>query len=185
MLLLRTSLIFALGLSVNTTMASDSLENTLTVYSQGEQPLLLAKRRDGRQRGECGISPTPWALNLCKSNTFCYVSQEQVSLWLPEDQRSKGTVRAVIENTQSGAETKLSWRSWAPTLAWPTEKMPLSSEDVSFSIELKKRRESVFYKEIFLYPIPAYLQTNSERADWMKDNGCTSQADRLLEAQMT
>ncbi len=184
MLLLRTFLILALGLSVNTTMASDSLENTLTVYSQGEQPLLLAKRRDGRQRGECGRSPSLWALNLCESNTFCYVTQEQVSLWLPKDERLNKSVRAVIENSQSGAKAQLTWKISAPTLAWP-EKVPLSSEEVSFSIKLKKRGHSVFYKEIFLYQIPAYRQTNAERADWMTQMGCTSQAERLLEEQMT
>lgn len=183
MLLLRASLIFALVLSVNTTMASESLENTLTLYYQGEQPLFIAKKKDSRQRGECGTSPNTWALNLCESNTFCYLTEEEVSLWLPEAQRLNQRVRVEIKNMQNGAKTQLIWPALTPTLAWPIKKRSLSSGE-AFSIELKKRRHSLFYKEIFLYPIPAYLQTNAQRAEWMRDNACTLQAERL-EDQMT
>jgi hypothetical protein len=83
--LLRTSLLLALGLCLNTTMASESLENSTAIYSQGKQPL-EAKKRDSRQRtkAECGISPNVWALNICESNTFCYTAQEALFLCLSE-----------------------------------------------------------------------------------------------------
>ena len=183
MLSLRKSIILALGLSINTTMAQDSID-TSAVYTQGEQPLIVAKRRDSRQRGECGISPNPWALNLCESNTFCYVAPEEVSLWLPESQRPTGTVQAVIENTLTGATKRVRWGASAPTLAWPVAKMPISDGAV-FSIKLKKRRFTKFNKEIVLYKIPADRQTHADRADWMDQKGCTSQAEMLLEEQTT
>ena len=181
---LHKSIILALGLSVSTTMAQADGIDTTSVYAQGEQPVVVAKKRDARQRGECGESPSPWALNICESNTFCYVDPKQLSLWLPDGKRPSGTVRAVIENSQTGATTELSWRSSATTLEWPVTKMPIYSDIAYFAVKLKKRRVSVFNKEIILYKIPVDRKTKGERADWMDKKGCTSQAEMLLEEQM-
>ncbi|MDM8561688.1 hypothetical protein [Candidatus Parabeggiatoa sp. HSG14] len=183
MLSLRILLSVMLGLSINTSIASESDESPSAVYFQGKQSIVIARKKDSRQRGECGISPNVWTLNLCESNTFCYVAKEKVSFWLPDEQRSKITVRVIIENTETQVKAELNWEASEPILAWPTKKMPLSSEVDFFSIELKKRRSSTLHKEIILYKIPVALQTNAEKANWMAQKGCVSQAKMLIEEQ--
>jgi len=48
---LRLCLLLALGLSINTSIASESLEGSNAVYFQGKQSIVIAKEKDPRQRG--------------------------------------------------------------------------------------------------------------------------------------
>jgi hypothetical protein len=48
-------------------------------------------------------------------------------------------------------------------------------------IQIKKLQVYFFSKEIFLYQIPAALKTKAEKANWMEQNGCESQAERFME----
>jgi len=174
MLSLRLCLSLVLGLSINTSIASDSLENLSPVDSHGK--FLIAKGKDERQRGECGTPPNVWTLNICQSNKFCYAAPDKVSLWL--EKRPKGTVRVLVKNMDTSDSIELSWKtSDATTLDWP-KKVPISSGAI-YNIKIWKRKFT-FEKEISLYQIPAELETITEKAEWMKKNGCKSQAKMLL-----
>jgi hypothetical protein len=66
---LRLSVFLAPGLSINTSTASENIDNTTGVFSQQTSP--MTKKKDPRRRGGCAISPHLWALNLfCDSHKF-------------------------------------------------------------------------------------------------------------------
>jgi hypothetical protein len=175
-MLLSHTFFFLVALSLNTTLASESVENTIATDSQAQ--LLVAGRKDRRRRGECESSPDVWALNVCETDRFCYPAPEKVRLWLPMHKRSGRTDRLVITNTETFESIILSWRASDATRIWPLEKMPIYS-DVPYLIQLK--RELVYFsKAIVLYQIPDHLKTTAEKAAWMKQKGCRSQAEMLL-----
>ncbi len=69
MLLLRTFLLLAFGLSINTSIASESFEGSNNVYLSGEPPIVTAKRKDGRQRSsgdgpDAKKTPNVWVLDI-------------------------------------------------------------------------------------------------------------------------
>lgn len=178
MLLLRTSLLIAASLIINTTMASEMVESTVPSYSQEQQPLLLAEKFGNRRRGNCGISPDVWALNICDTGPFCYTTAEKVSLWLPENNRSGRTDKLVIKNTVNQEQLELRWPASQATLAWPANQMPISS-GTPYLIQVQR---SNYYKEITLYKIPENL-SETQRAEWMKRQGCLGQVETLVEEQ--
>jgi hypothetical protein len=175
MLSSRLCLSLVLGLSINASIASESLEDLSAVYSQGKHPIVIAKKKDPRQRGDCGTSPNVWALNLCQSRKFCYTTPSEVSLWL--EKRPKGTATVLIENSDTSDSIELSWRKSDTTLDWPEKSVPISSGAI-YQIKIQKRKFT-FEKEISLFQIPPELGTAKAKAEWMNKNGCKSQAEML------
>jgi len=171
---LHLCLLLVLGLSINTSIASESLENLSPVGSHEKS--LIEKKKDSRQRGECGTPPNVWTLNICQSNKFCYAAPDKVSLWL--EKRPKGTVRVLVNNLDTSDFIEFSWKTSDATLDWPEKLVPISS-GATYNIEIWKRKFR-FEKEISLHQIPVELETITEKAEWMKKNGCKSQAEILL-----
>ncbi len=170
MLFLRISILLALGFCINTTTASENLDNAIA--SQKSQPIVVARKRDSRQRsGECGIPPNVWALNICETYKFCYSAQDKVSLWLKK--RPAGAVRVRVENTKTADSIELRWKTSAKTWFWPVERLPIQS-DVTYWIEIKTRNPYLS-KAIILQQMPV-LKTTADKAVWMENNGCASQA---------
>lgn len=180
MLLLHSPLILALGLSINTVIIPQTLENTTVEQSQGaELPLLIAGRLDRRRRSDdCGTPPHVWTISLCQTDPFCYVDPNQVELWMPNDKRSGGMVdRIVIKNTDNDQQVKLRWRDSEATLSWPLSEMPIQS-GTAYLITLKKSRGHS-PNQITMYQVPSYYRTDADRAEWMMQRGCIPQADML------
>ncbi|RKZ65627.1 MAG: hypothetical protein DRQ99_12155, partial [Candidatus Parabeggiatoa sp. nov. 3] len=65
-----------LSLFFNVTLLTSCSQNTIS-YSSEKQG--IEKRKDSRRREGCNDSPSIWTVNLCQSNTFCYVT-EQIDL---------------------------------------------------------------------------------------------------------
>ena len=178
MLLLRISLLAALGFGFNAATASDILETTSPAYSQGE-PLMVAGRTGSRRRGECGTLPDAWAVNFCEEGSFCYVAGQPVNLWLPEEKRSgRSTDRVTIKNVYTNKSVSKAWKKTKATLLWPVGDMPIES-GTTYEIKLKKGRD-YFSREITLYQIPANL-SRDEQVSKMRQKGCETQADTLEE----
>jgi hypothetical protein len=188
----RISISLALGLSLNTGLASEPLEHISSVYSQ-EQPLVIAFKQDSRRRGvegECDIPDAIsddedgklWIMNLaqaCKIESFCYRAQEEVKFWLPKIERS-GRMTLILKTprskTQKRQTEKLRWSSQKKTLPWP-ELMPIQS-GTKYRMLLKTRQGVEFDRFITLHEMPAELETTTEQ--WMREQGCTQQADQLI-----
>ena len=175
----RISISLALGLSLNTGLASESLERS--VYSQ-EQPLLIAYELGERRRGVEGECDTPydiWTLNLaqaCKIESFCYRAQEEVKFWLPKIERS-GRVTLILKTRRPRQTERLRWSSQKKTLPWPVEHMPIQS-GTRYQLVLKTKQGIEFDRFITLHEMPAELETTTEQ--WMREQGCTQQADQLI-----
>ncbi len=176
MLLLRIFLYLALGLSINTSIASESLNGPSAVFLQDKQPIVIAGRPDDRERGGCETETLPnvWTLDICQSHN-CYAAANEVSLWLAK--RPNRTVTVLVENLDTLASTKLSWKKSATTLDWPKKMIPIYS-GTSYRIKVWNRTFE-FEKEISLHQIPAEYKTIDAKAKWMKENGCQAQAKML------
>jgi len=190
MSLSHTSLFLALGLSVvNTAMTSESLEGELTAtYLQKEQPLLIAAKKDKRQRGGygCGTPPNVWAVDICQDSIYtrpsplCYTYPKEVNLWLVNEKRSGRKVdRVVIKNTRTQQEVFIRWLASEVTLVWPRGKMPIQS-GTTYLIRLKKSRGH-YHRKIIFFQIPAHLSIDAQVSE-MRKKGCMDQAN-LLEGQ--
>ncbi len=112
-------------------------------------------------RGECGTSPSVWALNICQSRKFCYAAPDKVSLWL--ENRPKGTVKVLVKNLNTSDFVQFGWKaSDAMTLDWP-KKVPISS-NATYNIKIWNRKFSS-EKKISLYQIPQGLKTITKKAE--------------------
>jgi hypothetical protein len=172
-MLSRIFLSLALGLSINMSIASESLEGSSTGILQE----VIAGKKDPRQRSLCGSEtrnpPHVWALDICQSRS-CYASPNEVSLWLEE--RPDRTAQVSVENLDSSTATKLRWKASDTTLAWSKE-LPIKS-GASYQIKIWNRTFQ-FQKEISLYQIPTKHKTVAAKAKWMREHGCQSQAKML------
>ncbi len=185
----RISLSIALGLSLNTGLASEPLENIRSVYSQ-EQPLVIALKLDSRRRGVEGECDIPddisddengklWIVNLaqaCKIESFCYRAQEEVKFWLPKSERS-GRMTLILKTRRPRQTEELPWSSQKDTLPWPVEQMPIQS-GTKYRLQLKTRQGVEFDRFITLHQIPAESEITT--VQWMVQQGCTQQADQLI-----
>ncbi len=162
-----------LSLFFNVTLLTSCSQNTIS-YSSEKQG--IEKRKDSRRREGCNDSPSIWTVNLCQSNTFCYVT-EQIDLWLPENKRSgQMNDRVVIQNTASQLVVIEPWPASKDTLVWPLDKMPIQS-GVTYLIGIKKGLDYP-RKEIVLHQIPADLSVEEQIVE-MRQKGCTQQAEQL------
>jgi hypothetical protein len=179
MSLLHPSLILTLSLSLNTAIASENLENTTHVNFQGEYPRLLAGKFDERRRGtQCELlPPTVWTLNIsCEElRHFCYIAQEEVSLWLPQNQRAGlSSIVIKIRRTQG---VELPWTASTETVNWPLVQVPIQSGS-RYTVIFNKGEPVL--KVITLHQVPAEYTTEAEKAEWMKEKGCIDQAEMLF-----
>jgi len=184
MSLLHPSLILTLSLSLNTAIASENLENTTHVDFQSEYPRLLAGKFDERRRGtQCELLPPKvWALNIsCEElSQFCYIAQEELSLWLPQNRRAGlSSIVIKIRRTQG---VELPWTASTETMDWPVDQVPIQSG--SRYTVVFNRGEPVPNKVITLYQVPVEYTTEAEKAEWMKEKGCIDQAEMLFMPKM-
>jgi hypothetical protein len=187
MSLLRSSIVLALTLSLNSVTAEESIDNSPPVFSQGEPLLLLAEAYSGRRRGECEGHPNTnnaWTLNLCEYGPFCYESASQVNLWLPDNKRSGRTDRIEIrKNTEDeGGEER--WDAGKTTFNWSDSGLSIES-GMRYVIKVRKRNVDYFNGEIILYQVPSHYRTRTQKAQWMREVGCRSQANKLYPKHST
>jgi len=177
MIRLYTFLILLAWLCNIHAVTSQPLVEAKYTLESGHYELLYLQTGLRGLRGECGTSPNVWALNICQSNKFCYAAPDEVSLWL--EKRPKGTVKVLVKNLGTSDLIKFSWKaSDATTLDWP-KKVPISS-GATYNIKIWKRKFKI-EKKISLYQIPQELKTIAAKTEWMKQNGCQSQAEMLLD----
>ncbi|RKZ88316.1 MAG: hypothetical protein DRR19_12675 [Candidatus Parabeggiatoa sp. nov. 1] len=113
-----------------------------------------------------------WTLNVyCENCRFCYLAQEEVRLWLPEEKRL-GLKTLVIKTRRPRQKVKLRWPASEETLPWPVEEMPIQS---GVPHRIKGKTSST----ITLHQIPAEYRTTAEQAQWMEEKGCMQQAEML------
>ncbi len=187
MSLLRSSIVLALGCCINTATASETEDKTTTVFVEGEHSLLLAEAYRGRRRGECEGDPNTnnaWTLNLCELGPFCYDSPSQVSLWLPDNKRSGRTDRIKIRKNTEDDAVSVRWDAEGNTFSWSETGLSIES-GMSYVIKVRKGRTDYFNGEFVLYRIPDNYRTDAQKANWMRDQGCTSQANILNPKQST
>ncbi len=185
---MRTSLSLALSLSINIALASENIKNdainaapvcSQIIYSDESDTTTRGALSDQRRRGDFEVKddekstpPHVWALNIAsETSRFCYIAQEEVSIWLPQREQT-GSV--VIKKRRSG-KIELPWSASEETLAWPVDKMPLQSKS-RYSVKL----DGFPLKIITLCRIPAKYKTVAEKAEWMMQRGCKEQAEMLL-----
>ena len=174
MRLLSTLILITLG--VNPAIAADNLSTSSSIMSSRPQPttLLLAEKFSSRRRGECGVSPALWTINICETTNFCYKKSEDVSIWLPQEYRSgRTTDRLVIINSQG--EIELRWAASQESLPWPLKQMPINS-GIPYLIGLKDNGN---YSQVMFYQIPAQL-SEADEIEWMRQNGCSLQVEMRL-----
>ena len=178
-MLLRISLCLMLGFGINIAVALEiSISDSAAAYSQGE--LQLAAKLDTRRRGNCGISPDVWTINLCDPpQTFCYFAPEQVKLWLPKEKRSKRMDRLEFkkaDDTMTNETVIKRWSNSDTVLEWPA--MISIESGTKYLIKLKKWESS---KTIQMYKIEYNPNTDDDAQllKLLKSSKCNSQADRL------
>ena len=139
--ILLCSLVYSL--SINTSIASENIDSN-AVFLQNEQPIVIARGPEDRQRGACetGIPPKKppsiWALDICRihQSSICYATPKEVNLWL--EKRPERTVKVRIKNLNTSKFVKLSWKASDPTLDWPEDTMPIIS-GASYEIKIANR----------------------------------------------
>ena len=169
------SISLCIALCTNTAGAVGLWYEPTPISSEEEPP--DGKKKETRRRGDCNFSPSVWTVNICQSQTVCYVQPEEVHLWLPEHKRS-GLMndRLLIKNMASQTVMIASWAASKPTLGWPVLKMPLES-GTTYLIGLNMGGHYSLKKFVF-HQIPSHLPV-SEQVAAMKEKGCTEQADML------
>ncbi|MDM8564991.1 hypothetical protein QUF74_05000 [Candidatus Halobeggiatoa sp. HSG11] len=168
-------LIFILLFSFNNATASES-----TQYSQ--EPIQLAEKFDTRRRGMgCGTPPSIWAMGMCKIDSFCYANPEDVILWLPPVKRTEGSNFITVKNLATQQEITKRWQISDTTIPWPIEEVPLTTE-TNYSIRLSNRNGVNTYS-VILNMIPSELSKITQQIEWMKEKGCTQQAEMFLNKQ--
>jgi hypothetical protein len=173
----RLSLSLALGLSLNTSLASEPFETVSSVYDQ-KQPLVIALKIDERRRGiEKGCdAPDIWTMNLaCQMKSFCYRAEEEVKFWLPKSERV-GRMTLVLKTRRPRQKVNLPWSSKKDTLSWPVKQMPIESER-QYQLQLKTMAEKKFDYFITLHKIPDEYETTTQQKQWMlEEEACKQQA---------
>ncbi|NJO14352.1 MAG: hypothetical protein HC877_00965 [Thioploca sp.] len=158
---------------------ANELEQVTPVTVKNPQPLWLAEKFESRRRGLENTPPKIWAINIHHYRDFCYLTPEEIVLWLPEDNRSGQLDRLIIKEKQTQREIKLRWLAHETTLAWPNNRLPIQPGH-TYLIKLGDASE---YNEIIVHQIPLKNQTIAGQIQWMKQQGCDWQAEMLLEKQ--
>lgn len=106
---MRTSLSLALSLSINIALASENIKNdainaapvcSQIIYSDESDTTTRGALSDQRRRGDFEVKddekstpPHVWALNIAsETSRFCYIAQEEVSIWLPQREQTGSVV---------------------------------------------------------------------------------------------
>ncbi len=183
MLFLRISLCLVFGLGINFAAASEILiKEPATVYSQDKQSLQLAAKIDSRRRGDCGVPPDAWTINICEPPpSFCYYAAKQVKLWLPKEQRSKRMDKLEVKKDGNANETvSKRWSASQITVDWPNM-IPIE-DGVDYLIKLKNWDSS---KQVKMNKIEYAPNKNNNETllKLLKEKGCTPQANMLKSQQ--
>jgi hypothetical protein len=121
------------------------------------------------RRGENEIPPSLWALDVSRPNDFCYVSSQDVVLWLPNTNQ-KGLLS--IKNPQTNRGTQFNWPMKKDLIKWPQTRIELTTE-TNYLVEINGT-----LSKITMHQIPADLSTTA-KINLMKKQGCTGQAGML------
>ncbi|MBE9561554.1 MAG: hypothetical protein IMF12_01645 [Proteobacteria bacterium] len=166
------SLIFILLFSFNNVTVAEFAN-----YSQ--ETIQLAEKFDNRRRGVgCGTPPNIWAIGMCKTDSFCYVNPKDITLWLPPVKRTEGSNFVTIKNLVTHQKITRRWQISDTTIPWPIGEVPPITE-TNFSIRLSNRNGVSTYS-VVLNMIPPGLSEITQQIEWMKEKGCTQQAEMLL-----
>lgn len=180
----HTILFLALGLCINPALAS--AENASSTYKR--EQTWKNEKMDSRRRGACVPSKVRtldvWTLDISgETGQFCYVAQDKVSLWLPEEERLKLKKLVITTRKPKRQRANLDWPADAETLPWPVENIQIQP-GVRHSMKLKPTQGASTRKTITLYQIPAeHRKTTAEQAQWMAQNGCVQQAKMLVKQE--
>ncbi len=136
-----------------------------------------AEKFEIRRRSEDGeLPPHLWAIDIQQYRDFCYLTPDQVGLWLPNKSRTEQSNQLIIKNSQTQQEIELRWPTNEMIIAWPSKRLSIQSDHTY----LIKTNHDLNYKTIIMHQIPAEHNTIAQQANWMKQRGCLSQANRLL-----
>jgi hypothetical protein len=184
MFLLRIFGLLALCFSF-TAIAFEGEDTTINSKSLlGEPDKRIQERPTPRRRGVECKAPNVWALNIsCENRSFCYAVPEDVSLWQPKNPLGQSSW-LVIKNMTTEQKVILRWQAGQASLDWPIDKMPIES-DVEYSIKITPKGGHSSYHFKMLHQIPADYKMPAEKAAWMKEKGCTVQAEMLEKEQKT
>ncbi len=119
------------------------------------------------RRGESEIPPNVWAIDVSQPNDFCYISSQDVVLWLP-DTHQKGLLS--IRNSKT--KTQFNWPTKKDLISWPQVRIELIAE-TNYLIEINGT-----LSRINVHQIPANL-SDTAKIDLMKKQGCLEQVDML------
>jgi len=119
-----------------------------------------------------GVPGDPRLVDISRSGTHCYTANDSLQLW-----RDKASAAAVLSmrNLSGGSRVSASWPAGDATVGWP-EGLALEN-GAAYLARIKGRPTAA---KITLRTMPGDLDTDVSRALWMADNGCASQARRLL-----
>jgi len=113
-----------------------------------------------------------WAIDATGDSAFCFKPTQKLFLQR-EDASHTETVIFTSTDQEEKSVTYL-WKTGQTHLTWPKE-LPVTDKAAYFvEIQGQATRELTFYQ------IPE-TQVNAELANWMGNQGCERQADKLLE----
>jgi len=177
MLFLRV--VFILMFAASTAMAFENFDGNFDVTLKADQSNELCVSTECfmpvkfRRRGENETPPNVWALDVSRPTDFCYVSSQDVTLWLPETNQ-KGLLS--IKNTNTNTKTQFNWPSQENVIKWPQARIKIST-GINYLVEIGGT-----LSKVTMHQIPAGLST-AEQINSMREKGCMEQADMLESEQ--
>jgi len=115
----------------------------------------------------------PWVVVVSQSGDHCVPADGQPILWRSR-KNSRGAL--TLKRISGGGNKSITvWPSGAGSLAWPTD-IPITDGGAYFA-RLKGAGAAA---RLVVHRVPGNLATDAHRAAWMADQGCRSQAIRLL-----
>ncbi|HEX2591575.1 MAG TPA: hypothetical protein VHL34_08760 [Rhizomicrobium sp.] len=116
--------------------------------------------------------PSPWLLNVSHPGAVCLREGTSPVLW-------RNAAKAATPATIMPAD-----RSWKLQLDWPA-----GSDTLAVTDDVSVHSGATYFVSmggpetaIKINAVPALLETDSMRAAWMADRGCTEQAEAVLRA---
>jgi hypothetical protein len=129
----------------------------------------------GGIRGAAAEGPLrAWAIDADKGGVFCMSAAADLKLWR---KHSGIDGEAALQSEDGGKPAPVFWPAGSTEIAWP-DTIPAQSDGKY----LLRHRGEALPKVIILHQIPTGLRNDAERAAWMGEHGCASQARRLLQA---
>ena len=115
----------------------------------------------------------PWVVVVSRSGDHCVPADAQPILWRSR-KNSRGAL--TLKKISGGGKKSVTvWPAGAGSLAWPTD--ITVTDGAAYFARLKGAGAAA---RLVIHQVPDGLATDSHRAAWMADQGCRSQAIRLL-----